>query len=276
MEYDVAFKDDYTGAVSVVDTVTAFGTSTTWIDNGLMTGDVPSSVQQRYYKVVQGVVDSENIVGIYRIGLNVGMNLISLPLVPFSTSLEDVIGVQVTGATNIAGSDLLWVWNGTNYSFVWQLGGIHESVDGTWYSGNNPTTVQFGADQGAWLEIKPGHGPVDIYFVGEVSGSDRSVPVAAGMNMVGTCFPYSTGLSESNLWGSGFTGATNIGGSDLIWIWLGNHYEFIWLLDGVHSSVNGTWYMGNNPVERSLDAGSGYWIERKAGRPEFDWDYPDN
>ncbi len=154
--------------------------------------------------------------------------------------------------------------------------GVHPSLDG-WFSGNNPTTVQFGADQGAWLEIKPGHGPVDIYFVGEVSGSNRNVPVAAGMNMIGTSYPHSVMLSESNLWGSGFTGAANIGESDLIWIWLGNHYEFIWLLDGVHESVNGRWYRGNSPVvDLSLEPGSGYWIERKDGRDAFDWAYPDH
>ncbi|MBZ0108078.1 MAG: FG-GAP-like repeat-containing protein [Candidatus Scalindua rubra] len=272
-EYQISYKDDYNGTFSIVETVIASGDSTSWTDDGSQTGLHPSAVQQRYYKVIQNGVDSQNVVGIYRIGLNEEMNLISLPLVPFSTSLEDVIGTQISGGTNIAESDLLWVWNGTNYSFVWLMDGVHPSLDG-WFSGNNPTTVQFGADQGAWLEVKPGHGPANIYFVGEVSGSNRSIPVVAGMNLVGTSFPYSVGLSETNLWASGFTGATGIGGSDLIWIWLGDRYEFIWLLDGVHPSVDGTWYMGNNPVERSLEPGRGYWIERKDGSPEFDWNYP--
>ncbi|KHE91487.1 MAG: hypothetical protein K8F52_05390 [Candidatus Scalindua rubra] len=45
-------------------------------------------------------------------------------------------------------------------------------------------------------------------------------------------------------------------------------YEFTWLLDSVHPSVDGN--LGNNPIERTLEPGSGYWIERKEGRPEFD------
>ncbi len=61
-----------------------------------MTGEYPSAVQQRYYKVVQNGVDSQNIVGMYQITVNEGMDLISLLLAPFSTALEDVIGMQVT------------------------------------------------------------------------------------------------------------------------------------------------------------------------------------
>ncbi len=273
LEYQIASKDVYTGTFSVVDTVTGSAESTTWTDDGTLTGVDPSAVQQRYYKVSQNSVDSGNIVGTYQIVVNEGMNLISLPFVPFSTALEDVIGVQVTGADNIGESDLIWAWDGTKYTFVWLVGGTGNSLDGKWYTGNNPTTVTLGADQGAWLQIRPGHGPVDLCFVGEVSNSNRAIPIVEGMNLIGTSFPYTTDLSITNLWESGFTGADNIGESDIIWSWVNDNYELIWLVDGVNNTLNGNWYIGNTPVVRNLEPGSGYWIQRRGGQLPFEWDY---
>ncbi len=271
--YQIASKDDYAGTFSAIDTVTASAASTSWTDDGTLTGLHPSVVQQRYYKVIQNGVDSGNIVGMYQITVTDGMNLISLPLVPFSTALEDVIGVQVTGADNIGESDLIWVWDGTKYTFAWLVDGTGSSLDGKWYTGNDPTTVQFGADQGAWLQIRPGHGPVDLRFVGEVSDTNRVISVVEGMNLVGTSFPYPTELTMSNLWESGFTGADNVGASDLIWNWVNDRYELIWLVDGVNDTLNGKWYIGNTPVIRNLEPGSGYWIQRREGQLPFDWVY---
>ncbi len=273
VEYQIAVKDDFADAFSVVDSVTALTESTSWTDDGSQTGTHPSAVQQRYYKVIQDGVDSENIVGMYKIAVNEGMNLISLPLVPFNTALEDVIGVQVKGADNIGESDLLWVWDGTKYMLAWLVSGAGPPYDGNWYTGNNPTTVQFGADQGAWLQIRPGHGTLDLKFVGEVSDSNKIIPLIEGNNLVGTCYSGSVELSQSNLWESGFLGADNIGESDIIWNWVGDHFEFIWLADGVNETLNGKWFIGNSEVNRRFEPGSGYWIQRREGHFPFDWNY---
>ncbi len=271
--YQIASKDDYAGTFSVVDTVTATAGSTSWTDEGSMTGVHPSAAQERYYKITQNGVDLHNIVGMYQIVVRGGMNLISLPLIPFSTALEDVIGVQVTGADNIGASDLIWVWDGIKYTLAWLVGGTGTSLDGKWYTGNNPTTVQFGADQGAWLQIRPGRGPVGLRFVGEVSNTNRTIPIVEGMNLVGTCFPYPVDFSLSNLWESGFTGADNVGASDIVWNWVNDRYELIWLVDGVGNTFNGKWYIGSTEVNRTLKPGSGYWIQRREGQGVFDWVY---
>jgi Squalene-hopene cyclase C-terminal domain/Thrombospondin type 3 repeat/Prenyltransferase and squalene oxidase repeat len=269
--YDIAIKDDFTGTFSVVDIVTAFDTSTSWTDDGSMTGDHPSTVQQRYYKVILESIDSENTVGMFRITAQEGMNLISLPLIPFSMALENVIGSQVTGADNEGDADRLWVWNGTNYEFAWLVEGVGPPYDGQWYTGNSPTTITLDADQGAWMQIK--NDQVDIYLLGELSSTNREIPIEVGMNLVGSCYPVSVSLTDTNLWESGLTGADNEGDADRIWNWTGSHYEFFWLVDGVGEPYDGQWFKGNDPVDKELEPGKGYWLQVKDGHPAFIWNY---
>ena len=238
LEYQITSKDDYMDAFSVVDTVTGLEESTSWTDDGSMTGTHPSAVHQRYYKVIQDGVDSENVVGMYMKTINEGMNLVSLPLVPFSTALEDVIGTQVAGSSNEGGSDRIWLWNGIYYEFAWRVNDVGPLYDGLWYSGNDPTTMTFGADQGAWLQIIGDFGPDYIYLLGEVSDTGRSITIREGMNLVGTCYPVSVKLADTNLRESGFIGGSNEGAGDRVWSWEANHYEFFWLVDGV-----GAWCM---------------------------------
>jgi hypothetical protein len=273
LTYDVASKDDFADAFVVVDTVSASEASTSWTDDGSLTGTHPTLVEERYYKVIEGGVDSANTAGMFKIAAQEGMNLISLPLIPFSTALEDVIDSQVTGADNEADADRIWVWNGTNYEFAWLVGGVGPPFDGQWYTSNNPTAITLDADQGAWLQIRPDHGPVDVYLLGEVSSTDRVIPVTAGMNLIGSCFPVSVPLADTNLWVSGLTGADNEADADRLWSWAVNHYEFFWLVDGVGAPYDGQWYMGNVPVNRDLEPGKGYWIQVREGHPPFTWLY---
>jgi Squalene-hopene cyclase C-terminal domain/Thrombospondin type 3 repeat/Prenyltransferase and squalene oxidase repeat len=269
--YEIASKDDFTGAFTVVDTVTASDTSASWTDDGSLTGSHPTLADQRYYKVIEDGIDCENVVGMFRITAQEGMNLISLPLIPFSTALEDVIGSQVTGADNEGDADRLWVWNGTNYQFAWLVEGVGPPFDGQWYTGNSPTSITLDADQGAWLQIR--NDQVDIYLLGEVSSTNREIPIGVGMNLVGSCYPVSVSLTDSNLWESGLTGADNEGDADRIWTWTDSHYEFFWLVDGVGEPFDGQWFKGNDPVDKELEPGKGYWLQVKDGHPAFIWNY---
>ena len=120
----------------------------TWTDDGSKTGDHPSTVQQRYYKVIRSGTDCENVVGMYKITVPDGMNLVSLPLIPISNALENVIGIQLTGADNEGDADRIWIWNGTNYEFAWLVDGVGAPYDGQWFTGNSPTNVTLDDDQG--------------------------------------------------------------------------------------------------------------------------------
>ena len=280
LNYDVYLKNTFTGSFTKVATVNASGASASWTDDGTWPGGThPTSVQQRYYKVSQNGTDSENIVGMYKIAAHEGMNLISLPLIPFSTALKDVIGTQVTGAGNEGAADRIWVWNGSNYEFAWLVEGTGSIYDGKWFTGNSETTITLGADQGAWLQIRPGHGSQDVYLLGEVSSTDREILLSVGMNLVGSCYPVSVplgdqGANDSNLWESGATGATNEGGADRVWSWTGSNYQFHWLVEGAGQTYDGLWYTGNNASTLQLNPGEGYWVQIRAGHSGFTWVYP--
>ncbi len=97
------------------------------------------------------------------------------------------------------------------------------------------------------------------------------VVVQDGMNLVGSGYPESVRLTNSNLWESGFAGAGNEAALDRAWSWVVDHYEFIWLVNGVGTPQDWQW-MGNNSVNKSLEPGKGYWIQRRGSNP-FQWDY---
>ena len=141
-------------------------------------------------------MDSQNIVGIYRITVQEGMNLISLPLVPFSSTLVDVIGNQLTGADNEGDADRLWVWSDNKYQFAWLVDGVGPAYDGKWYTGNTETSIAFTADRGAWIQVRQGHGTQHIYVAGEVASTARTIPLSAGMNLVGSSYPMAAALGD--------------------------------------------------------------------------------
>jgi parallel beta-helix repeat protein/predicted outer membrane repeat protein len=278
--YDILLKDEFTGTFNPVDSVSASGSTTSWTDDGTWLGGThPTTVQQRYYKVSVNGTDSGNTVGMYKITASQGMNLISLPLIPFSTALKDVIGTQVTGANNEGAADRLWVWNGSTYQFAWLVEGTGTPFDGKWFTGNLETTITLDADQGAWLQIRIGHGNQTVYLLGEVSSTDRTIPLIVGMNLVGSCYPVSVPLGDklpidSDLWESGATGATNEGGADRVWSWTGSNYQFHWLVEGAGPTYDGLWFTGNQESTLQLESGKGYWVQIREVHDPFIWVYP--
>ena len=278
--YDIFVKNDFSGSFSLAASVTGTDSTTSWTDNGTWPGGThPSTVAQRYYKVSDGGMDSQNMVGIYRITVQEGMNLISLPLVPFSSTLVDVIGNQLTGADNEGDADRLWVWSDNKYQFAWLVDGVGPAYDGKWYTGNAETTITFAADRGAWIQVRQGHGTQHIYVVGEVASTARTIPLSAGMNLVGSSYPMAValgdkGINDSNLWESGATGSDNEGDADRVWNWTGTNYQFHWLVAGVNADIDGTWYTGNNQSMLTLEPGKGYWVQIRPGHTGFTWTYP--
>lgn len=278
--YSILLKDDFSGSFIPVDMVTGNQGTTSWTDNGVWAGGThPSTVPQRYYKVSASGIESHNTVGIYRITVQEGMNLISLPLIPFSSDLVNVIGSQLTGAPNEGDADRLWIWNGNNYEFAWLVEDVGPPYDGKWYTGNAETAVTLGADRGAWVQVRPGHGTQAVYIAGEVAATARMIPLATGMNLVGSSYPVAVPLGDQqsddcNLWESGATGADNEGDADRVWSWTGSNYQFHWLVDHVNATLNGTWYSGNSPSPLALEPGKGYWVQIRANHAGFTWTYP--
>ena len=279
--YDISLEDEFNGTFTKVAVVIASTDTASWTDDGSWLGGThPHTMEQRYYKVSDSGVDAQNVVGMYRITVKEGMNLLSLPLVPFgSTQLIDVIGNQVAGADNEGDADRLWVWSKNKYQFAWLVDGVGPEYDGKWYTGNDGTTITLGADQGAWVQVRAKHGTQQIYVVGEVSWKAREIPLLVGMNLVGSSFPLAVplgdqGAKDSNLWESGVKGADNEGDADRIWIWTGKNYTFNWLVDSVGPEYDGTWYLGNDPSTLNLEPGKGYWMQIRPGHTGATWKYP--
>jgi|GEM_PF-1519181 len=241
----------------------------------------------RFYRIAPAgsTAYALGIMGKFDVPVSVGINQLSLPLIPSSNAISNVIGTQVTGATNAFDADRVWKYNSSSpsgYDIAWLVGGVGPPYDGQWYTGNYPTTLTIGPDEGFILQIREGHSASYITFVGSVSNVDRSIPVSVGMNFIGTCFPVEVPLGDqastgdSNLWESGATGATNAFDADRVWKYNPSApagYDFAWLVDGVNPTYNGKWYTGNYPTTMKLQPGLGYWIQVREGHSGFTWTY---
>lgn len=241
----------------------------------------------RYYRVanVGTRIYASGTAGKFDIPVSVGINELSLPVVPYSDLISDVIGTQVVGASNAFNADRIWKYNPSaqsGYDYAWLVGGVGPPFDGQWYTGNNPTTLTLGPDEGFVLQIRAGHPATYITIAGMVSEADRSIPIGIGLNFVGTCFPVDVPLGDqassgdSNLWESGATGASNAFNADRVWKYnpsAQSGYDYAWLVDNVNPTYDGKWYSGNNPTTMKLEPGLGYWMQVRDNHSPFTWDY---
>lgn len=235
----------------------------------------------RYYRIkLTGRSSLEDTtLGKFDVPVRVGMNELSYPLIRYSGTPASMVGRQVTGARNIVDADRIWKYSPTtvgSYEIAWLVGGVGPSSDGLWYTGVSPTSMVIGTDEGFVLEIRSGHPATYITMIGEVSKTNRSVPISTGMNFVGTCFPLEVTLEGSNLWQSGMKGGRNAADADRVWKYsptVVGSYEVAWLVDGVGPSYNGKWYTGNSLTKLTLKPGYGYRVEIRASHAPFTWDY---
>lgn len=264
--------------------VEAYNVTSPWISSQITAQDG----ETRYYRVTAaGFADAyaPETVGKFDAAVIVGISQMSLPLVPYTNNLSEVIGTQVTGASNAYDADRVWKYNPAvqgEFDIAWLVGGVGPPYDGQWYTGNNPTTMTLGADEGFIVQIRQGHSATYITFTGQVSDTNRTISISKGMNFVGTCFPVSvplgdqSGSGDSNLWESGATGANNAYDADRVWRYnpaIQGEYDIAWLVDNVSPTYNGLWYTGNNPTTIKLDPGKGYWIQVRDAHSAFTWTY---
>lgn len=235
----------------------------------------------RYYRIAVTGTSSfaAGILGKFDTGVSVGINQLSVPLIPYDISISSVVGTQVTGAGNAGDADRVWLYNPSNpayYDYAWLVGGVGPPYDGKWYTGNSPTTLFIGTDEGFILQIRDGHPATYVTFVGRVSEVDRLIGINPAMNFIGTCFPVEVALDDSNLWGSGATGAGNAGDADRAWSYnplQQSYYDYAWLVDGTGTIYDGRWVTGSRPTTIKLRPGKGYWFQRRPGRAAFNWIY---
>ena len=264
-EYDIYVTDDFAAGFPPAPHATVTGLS--WNDTDA------ANHTEKYYRVGakgSGAEEGAGTVGKYNVATGSTWTLVSLPFIPEDTSINEVIGDQLTGGLNDGESDRIWMWTGTTYKFAWLFdsNGEYPEYDDIWYG--SLTSIE--PDKGYWIEIKEGHTNDKIVTCGKVSDTGRSIPVNVGWNLVGQTFSVSVSLADSGLSETGFTGGLNDGESDRIWMWTGTTYKFAWLFDsnGEYPEYDGTWYGSLT----TLEPGKGYWLEIKDGHSGFTWNYP--
>ena len=276
--YDIFFTDTFGGGWTDVSDVYASGTTAWWVDDGLETGSHPSTVGERYYMVMeQGTsLNSPVTVGQYCVSVQPGMQLVSLPLVPFDPDINAVIGDQLTGGFGEITSDRIWVWDPETdaYRFFWyQDSGGFFPGDG-WKEGGDPASAVLNADVGFWMQSRQSSAQT-VCFVGKVSGEqERTIPIVEGMQLVGHSYPVPVQIDDTELVCDGFTGGFGELTSDRLWEWdpETGAYRFFWYQDSGGFFPGDGWKEGGSGVEIYLEPGNAYWLQIR--NTPFTWTFP--
>ena len=192
-----------------------------------------------------------------------------------NATLNRIVGNQLTGhSLNKALSDNIEVWDNAlgAYKRAWYKTGTTNS----WLDWDTGGTPAFGmdADKGYWFNIISGHPAKNVMLCGRVSRTDRSIPIAVGRNLVGSCFPVSCTLAKSGLVASGFTGHNlNKALSDNVEFWNNTtaSYQRFWYKTGTTNAWQ-PWNVGE-PM-RDIVAGDAIWVNVISGHSPFTWTYP--
>jgi hypothetical protein len=207
--------------------------------------------------------------------------MISIPFVPYSTSLYSVLGTQLTGAASELNADRIWKWSPAlnKYDVAWLVSGGPQ--DGKWWDteAGEESNMNLDADDGFWIQIRSGL--QSLNFVGEVSDDpNRTLNLGKGIQMVGSAYPVEVVLTSSDLWEDGAVGAINEIDADRVWWWdpVADGYKFAWLIDGIGPPFDGKWWDSSTGAETiiKLKPGQGLWFELRdlPGHASFIWTYP--
>ncbi|MFQ5905255.1 MAG: hypothetical protein ACE5JA_01655, partial [bacterium] len=248
LEYEILFSNALQDSYQVAEELDAADTLSRWVDDGSNTGGHPSTVVARFYKIhlKKGPV-SPNTVGKFTRHLDSQMSLVSLPLVPYSSSIQDVLGRQLSGAPDEAYADRVWKWDPVSkiYDIAWLVDGVGERFDGKWWTGNpfGPSGMKLSCGDGFWIESR--HGPQAVTFAGEVfDDSSMVLEMRYPMQLFGSCYPDTVKLVESHLKEDGATGRPSELNADRVWSWKENSstFDHTWLVDSVGPSFDGKWW----------------------------------
>ena len=277
--YDVFYCDTLQGTYTDVADVVASGDTTSWTDDGSATGTHPDSVVARFYRVeCQTGALSRNTTGKMKRSIASGMQLVSNPFIPDSSSIQSVLGGQLTGAADEGYADRVWKYDTAtdDYVFAWLVAGVGAPYDGKWWSSQDfeESTMDLGPDCGFWIQSR--NGAQEMTFVGEVSDtSDRAISIVEGMQLFGSSYLDTVLLKYSELYEDGATGAPSELNADRVWWWDpdSSEYDYAWLVDSTGSPSDGLWWDSDPWGEASitLRPGEGYWYQTR-GDP-FTWSY---
>ena len=237
-----------------------------------------------YYKVVAfsngQIVHEFDPVGVLKIEKKKGITLMSLPIVPEDRSLTSVIGSQLTGGTTVGASDQVIFFTDQGSERAWLVEGSGTQYDGKWM--NEAGSAEFSQDIDPNISfvvrILADHTDTHITFCGTVPmETERTITLKPGENYVGSCFPVSVSLLDTEL----AQDAVVIGGgsskdSDLLLSWNGATFDVAWLAQNTGTQYDGQWMeeSGNAVSSIQFKPGKGYIINIKSKPTNNSWTYP--
>lgn len=278
VSYDVYCSDSLEGTYSIVSTVEAPGDVTTWVDDGTETSAHPYEVDERYYKIAihNSTLFSYDTVGqfmvdIFSSGAPNSLTDVALPFEQYDNSMDAVFGGQGhTGSPAIPPfCDKLNKFNPATQEFdivFWK------SPNG-WAQLGTTEPVTLAADEGfIYTNVKSTS--QEIWFVGRASPGDRSIPIAgtAGdikLVCIGSSYPISVSMQDSNLIESGFTGGFIPPFSDMVNefnLSTGEYTHVAW-----YNSSTSTWLFINPGDPFVLEPARAYIISNKDNSTPVDW-----
>jgi len=277
--YDVFYSHQpYAGFQYVAD-VSAVTDSVQWIDDGSVIGIHPRDVVARYYRIrAKGSNIFSNTVGKFSRRLETEMHLVSMPLIPYFTSIQDVIGDQLTGAPDESYADRVWKWNADiqDFAYAWLVDGVGAPFDGKWWNsghfGPSAMTLNFG--EGFFIQAR--HENQMVTFLGSVPEGVVSVAdIRPGLQMIGTPSPEILPLDNCGFQASGAKGAPSELLADRVWYWDedGLFYAYSWLMDRIGAREDARWWSSDpmGPTDMTMKPGHGYWYQARG--TEFAWSF---
>ena len=300
--YDVYVSPSMTSpSWALQGSVVASGSSSTYTDPGPV-------FAERYYRVgVAGtspVVYSPNQAGVLPLtvigreaedGTQAALFGTSLDSTESPRDIQNVIGWQTDGSTDLATASEIWGWDpeSTSYVFAWlfDTGGTTPTFDGCWMDQTTglPSDMAMPVGSGYWFFNKSVEART-AYFDGLVQGTELGMDVPVDntkttSQIMGQPLAADVPLNETGttLQADGAQGGTDLAIADEIWAWnqATDGYVFAWLFDsaGTTPSWDGKWIDQTTGLETTLvlQRGMGWWYHSKADParvPGWTWTEP--
>ncbi len=277
--YEVFYSHQPYAGFQYVAGVSAVTDSVQWIDDGSIIGVHPKDVVARYYRIrLKGFKNFSNTVGKFSRALETEMHLVSMPLIPYSTSVQDVIGDQLTGAPDESYADRVWKWDADiqDFAYAWLVDGVGPPFDGKWWSSGHfgPSTMTLNFGEGFFIQTR--HENQMVTFLGSVPECVVSVAdIRPGLQMIGTPSPEILPLDGCGFQASGAKGAPSELLADRVWYWDedGLFYTYSWLMDRTDAPEDARWWSSDpmGPTKMTMIPGQGYWYQARG--TGFAWSF---
>ncbi|MGB0387107.1 MAG: CARDB domain-containing protein [Ardenticatenaceae bacterium] len=242
-----------------------------------------------YYYAVQAmgdsgeqVLDTSNGAGKFNITVYPGWNLLAWPLLPADSSLDGVIGTQLSGTDNPLTADRILAWDAQSqsYSSAWFCSGPCEAWGEPWANhwlandfSNSPLTLN--PDLGFWVQNRS-EVTQTLTLVGSLGHEVRLVSMGSNWQLVGSTFPESRTLNQLSLSATG-TDSPLTADRILTWDPVTQSYQSSWYCSGPCEAWGPPW--ANNWLFNdfssstvAIQPGHAFWYQNR--HDAFMWNNP--